>query len=158
MLHMSGLPQVLWGEAIQHAIWLKNHTSTKALDGMMPFEAATGWHLDLSHLQEWGCHIWVHDVTASKLEPHACEGHWIGFDEASTGSWIYWPETCHVSAEHNVIFSPMLAIPFEGEKEVDYDSPVGTAVGEMNANTVSKPPSLTIPTPAPVPFIPDHPK
>ena len=65
MLHASGLPQALWGEAVHHAIWLKNHTSTKALNGMTLFEAATGQHLDLSHLQEWGCCI---DMTCSVIE------------------------------------------------------------------------------------------
>jgi transposase InsO family protein len=28
MLHQSGLPKMLWGEALHHAIWLKNHSST----------------------------------------------------------------------------------------------------------------------------------
>ena len=108
----------------------------KALEGMTSFEAATGWHPDLSQLQEWGCHIWVHDTTASKLEPHTCEGHWIGFDEASTGSWVYWTETCHVSVECNVLFSPVSACQFEGEKEVDEDIPVGPTVGKLNADAV----------------------
>jgi len=52
----------------------------------------------------------------------------------------------------------MLAVPFEGEKEVDYDSPVGPAVGKTNADVVSNPPSLPILTTPPVPYIPDHPK
>lgn len=42
MLHDSGLPHFLWGEAVHHAMWLKNRTPTKALDGAMPLEAATG--------------------------------------------------------------------------------------------------------------------
>src|SRR5713226_3342818 len=112
----------------------------KALNGMMPFEAATGQHPDLSQLQEWGCHVWVHDVTASKLELHAHEGCWIGFNEASTSSQVYWTETCHVSVEHNIIFSPASACQFEGEKEVDEDIPVGLQA-----------PSPPILTPAPVP-------
>src|ERR1700723_3445165 len=33
MLHVSGLPQFLWGEAARHAVWLKNRTLTKTLDG-----------------------------------------------------------------------------------------------------------------------------
>ena len=83
------------------------------------------------------------------------EGHWIGFDEASTGSWVYWTETCHVSVEHNVVFSPVSACQFEGEKEVDEDIPVGPTVGKLNADTVSGAPPPTFSTPAPVPLIPD---
>jgi hypothetical protein len=28
MLHQAGLPKMLWGEALNHAIWLKNCSST----------------------------------------------------------------------------------------------------------------------------------
>jgi hypothetical protein len=28
MLHQSSLPKMLWGEALNHTIWLKNHSST----------------------------------------------------------------------------------------------------------------------------------
>ena len=31
ILHASGLPKFLWGEALRHVIWLKNRTSTKAV-------------------------------------------------------------------------------------------------------------------------------
>jgi transposase InsO family protein len=28
MLHQSSLPKMLWGEALNHTVWLKNHSST----------------------------------------------------------------------------------------------------------------------------------
>ena len=40
MLHESSLPRALWGEAVRHAVWLKNWTLTKALEGGMPLKAA----------------------------------------------------------------------------------------------------------------------
>jgi hypothetical protein len=58
MLHASGLPRTLWGEAARHAVWIINRTTTKALDDMMPFEAATGKKPDL-HVREWGEKVWV---------------------------------------------------------------------------------------------------
>ena len=85
MLHVSSLPTTLWGEAIRHTVWLINRTLTKALDGKVLLEAATSSHPDLSQLQEWGCHVWVHDNCASKFEPCMCDGHWIGLDDASKG-------------------------------------------------------------------------
>jgi transposase InsO family protein len=39
MLHAANLPRNLWGEALKHAVWLKNRTSTKALGGQTPYEA-----------------------------------------------------------------------------------------------------------------------
>ena len=48
MLHESGLPCILWGEAVHHAIWLKNQMPMKVFNGRMPLEAATGWKPDLS--------------------------------------------------------------------------------------------------------------
>jgi transposase InsO family protein len=33
LLHTSGLPQNMWGEALRHSTWLKNRTSTRALGG-----------------------------------------------------------------------------------------------------------------------------
>ena len=55
--HGSGLPKSLWGEALRHAVWLKNRTATCALDSRTPFEALYGRPLDLSHLRVWGCQV-----------------------------------------------------------------------------------------------------
>jgi len=48
MLHASGLPKFLWGEAARHAVWLKNQTPTKALAGKLPYEVTLGQMPDLS--------------------------------------------------------------------------------------------------------------
>ncbi|KDQ50305.1 hypothetical protein JAAARDRAFT_142187 [Jaapia argillacea MUCL 33604] len=88
MLHASGLPQFLWREAAMHAIWLKNCTVMKALDGVTPLEALFREKLDLSKLAVWGCQAWVHDSTRSKLDGCAKEGCWVGFDMQSKGHQI----------------------------------------------------------------------
>ena len=49
--HGSGLPKSLWGEALRHAVWLKNRTATRALDGKVPFGALYGRPPDLSGLR-----------------------------------------------------------------------------------------------------------
>jgi hypothetical protein len=59
MLHDSGLPKFLCGEAMQYAMWLKNRTSTKALNGQTPNQAMTGTKLNLAGLQVWGWRVWV---------------------------------------------------------------------------------------------------
>ena len=42
LLHASGLPKSLWGEAARHVVWLLNRMTTKAVEGMTPFEAIFG--------------------------------------------------------------------------------------------------------------------
>ncbi len=78
--HTSGLPKFLWGEALWHVMWLKNCTAMRALDGLMPHQALLGRAPDLSGLQLLGTTMWVHDTDGTKLDAHACEGHWLGFD------------------------------------------------------------------------------
>ena len=80
MLHKSSLPCILWGEAVCHAIWLKNHMPMKALDGRMPLKAATGQKPDLSRVHVWGSCIWVHAKRGTKLGRCVAEGRWEGID------------------------------------------------------------------------------
>jgi hypothetical protein len=102
VLHASGLPHFLWGEAVRHVCWLKNLTSTKALLDKTPYEAATTRKPDLSTVREWGSVVWVHDPTGSKLDPRAREGRWIGVDEQSKGARVYWLSRRTVSIEQNL--------------------------------------------------------
>ena len=55
LLHSSGLPKMMWGEAARHVVWLMNRTSTKAVDGMTPYEAAFGKKPDLQR-ESMGSH------------------------------------------------------------------------------------------------------
>ena len=85
MLHASGQPKFLWGEAARHAVWLKNRTPTKALDGMTPFEALTGDKPNLRGLREWGSRVWVRNEKKAKLGGRVDEGVWVGIDDKSKG-------------------------------------------------------------------------
>ena len=67
ILHGSGLPKFLWGEAVRHMVWLKNCTSTAAVEAKTPIEVITRKKPDLSKLPEWGCKVWVHTKSNSKL-------------------------------------------------------------------------------------------
>src|SRR5271156_1091557 len=104
MLHASQLPKFLWGEAVKHAIYLKNHTLTKSLDGKTLFEVFYGVKPNLQNLQESGCKVWVHTPGNSKLERRSEVGVWVGFDEESSGHRIYSPSKCSVSIQHSVKF------------------------------------------------------
>ena len=112
MLHQSGLPKALWAEAVQHAIWLKNHTSTKALSNMTPYKRLHNHKPNLANMPKWGQTVWVHNATRLKLNGRAKEGRWIGYDANSTHAHrIYWAGSNGVSVECNVKFiSPTVVI------------------------------------------------
>ena len=39
LLHASGLPKYLWGEAARHVVWLLNRTTTMAVEGTTPLRS-----------------------------------------------------------------------------------------------------------------------
>jgi hypothetical protein len=104
LLHASGLPRYLWGEAVRHVVWLMNRTGTKAVPGMTPYEAAYGKKPDLSEVREWGDKVWVRVEKGSKLGGRVKEGRWMGVSDESKGVRVYWPDTKKVSTERNVYY------------------------------------------------------
>jgi len=112
--HLTGLPEFLWGEALHHTTWLKNRTAIRTLDNKMPFKALFGSPPDLSGLRRWGCNVWVHNDSGSKLDARAREGRWLGFNVDSRAHRVYWPKPSTVTIKRNVYFAT--AAPFEGEQ------------------------------------------
>ncbi|PIL37456.1 transcription factor [Ganoderma sinense ZZ0214-1] len=158
MLIASGLPRFLWGEALLHAIWLKNRTSTKALSGRTPYEALTGSPPDMSGIPVWGSQVWVHDDSSGKVGVRAIAARWVGFDTQSKGHRVYWPERRTVTVERNVRFAaPNLPAPFadddaelEEEEEAnteDADSDnIKPALPAMTPSPPTAPPAASRPT------------
>jgi hypothetical protein len=68
MLLDSRLLRFLWAEAMSHAIWIRNHSPTRALDGRTPFEARYNTRPDMSNVVPFGTRAWVKIVGAGKLE------------------------------------------------------------------------------------------
>lgn len=91
LAHGSSLPKSLWGKSLRHAVWLKNRTATRALDGKTPFEALYGRLPGLSNLRVWGCQVWVHNPDGSKLDVRACGAPWLRLDVDARAYRIHWP-------------------------------------------------------------------
>ena len=104
LLHTSGLPKFLWGEAASHIVWLLNWTTTKAVEGMMPFEAAFGKKPDLKKVHEWGEKVYVRIEVGTKLGGRVWEGCWLGIDNESKGAQVYWPDSKTVNVERNIYY------------------------------------------------------
>jgi hypothetical protein len=62
LLRISKIPENLWPEAIQHAVWLKNRTPARALrkkDAKTPYEALRGVKPTLTRERIWGSRAYV---------------------------------------------------------------------------------------------------
>ena len=142
--HEAGLPKMLWGEALRHATWLKNRMAMHALDTKMPSEVLFGTLPNLSVAHLWGCKVWVHDDTGSKLNACACEGWWLGFNVDSWAHRVYWPQSTTISVERNVYF--VSAGLLEGE-ELQID-PIGSkqTAAPDTPSTSTSPLPLSSPT------------
>ena len=130
-----------------HAIYLKNRTSTRALDDKTPYEMLTGMKPNVSNLHEFGTKVWVHDNSGSKLDGRSRIGCWVGFDETSNGHRIYWADKRTVGIERSVKFdSDWVMVPrtvtLEGE-------PVGS-----KPESLAAPKEITPATPAQHPQTP----
>lgn len=127
MLHASGLPKSLWGEAIAHAVWLKNRTSTRALGTKTPYEMLYKSRPDLSNLPVWGSRVKVHTTDGSKLDMRAKDGRWVGYDKDSNGHRIYYEDTRRVGVERSIKSDTAevevpLSAPLEGEQGTEVPS------------------------------------
>src|SRR5882672_6146645 len=115
----TDLPKFLWAESVQHATWLKNHTSMQALNGKTPFEMLFKQKPKLENLPEWGTRVFVLRKGCSKLDEKAEEGRWVGYSPDTQGHRIYWPGRHHVSVERNIVFDmtvPVQRSVVEGEQ------------------------------------------
>ncbi|KAF9499007.1 hypothetical protein BDN71DRAFT_1428358 [Pleurotus eryngii] len=116
------LPKSLWGEAAHHAVYLMNHTTTKAVPGMTPYEAAFRRKPDLKDLRVWGETAYIPTEGGDKLGGCVVKGHWVRFDDTSKGHNIYWPDCHTVTTKRNVYFNNT---PDGCQAEGEEDAPAG---------------------------------
>ncbi|KAI3129614.1 hypothetical protein CBS147330_5244 [Penicillium roqueforti] len=102
LLRISKIPENLWPEAIQHAVWLKNRTPARALrkkDAKTPYEALRGMKPSLTRERIWGSRAYVtypqelrHTAEMTKLHnPRGWLGYFVGC-ESEAMYHIYSPE------------------------------------------------------------------
>ncbi|KAF8989671.1 hypothetical protein BDZ89DRAFT_1197660, partial [Hymenopellis radicata] len=112
------------GEAVRHAVWVLNRTSTKSLSGSTPWESAHHEKPNLSGLREWGSKVWVRQATKKfKLgSGRVREGFWMGIDDESPGAIrVYYPDTRSVKPEISVYYSKEDLDGAELEGELEFD-------------------------------------
>ncbi|CAB1110628.1 unnamed protein product [Ectocarpus sp. CCAP 1310/34] len=97
LLADSTLPNFLWGELIQTAVYLSNRVPHAALQNGTPYKALYGKDAYLGHLRVIGSRAFVHEETHTrKLEHRAWEGRLVGYSMDSKSYRIYNSETRRV--------------------------------------------------------------
>ena len=111
MLMTAQLPKALWLETIHHTVWLKNRTSTHALNSKMPYEVMHKTKLNLTDLLEWGARVFMMKTIAGKLNQKSTEGRWLGYSSTSKGHHIYGANKM-IAVKWNVTFkNAVLTVP-----------------------------------------------
>ena len=132
MLHSSGAPSELWGEAVLAAAHIRNRLPTSTLDGKTPYEAWTGRKPTVAHIRKWRCKIYRHinkKVGRKKLDKKSMIGFLVGY-EAGNIYRIYHPKTRAFKVSRDVKFSENV---FIGTKRPDHDN----AKHQDNASALS---------------------
>ena len=87
-----------------HATWVKNHTSMCCLRKKTPYEMLYSKKPNLEKVPVWGCRVKVHDMSGTKLNMRACDGHWVGFDPESDGHHIYFSDCGTIGVKQSIAF------------------------------------------------------
>jgi len=96
LLRISSIPENLWPEAIQHAVWLKNRTPARALrkkEAKTPYEALKGAKPTLTRERIWGSRAYVtypleFRTSAEMTKLHSPRG-WLGYFVGCESEAIY---------------------------------------------------------------------
>nr|GFB77183.1 retrovirus-related Pol polyprotein from transposon TNT 1-94 [Tanacetum cinerariifolium] len=79
------IPNVLWGEAVNHAVYVLNNVSTKALKDATPYEMWTGRKPHVGHLRVFGCtaHMKIAKNHLNKIEDRSKRVVYLGTEKGS---------------------------------------------------------------------------
>ena len=87
MLGDSKLPHRFWAEALSSAVYLRDRSPTKALQGITPYEAWHGMKPNVSGLRIFRCSAYAHvpKVERSKVRPQGQEVCFVGVWRTAKG-------------------------------------------------------------------------
>ena len=102
----SNVPIYLWPYAVIMAAYIRNRVFNRRI-GMTPLEAATGERPNLANLRLFGClcYPYIQKQHRKKLDPHATEGVFLGYDKKSPGFIILFPRENSIRIVREVKFT-----------------------------------------------------
>ena len=107
MLADANLPHEFWTEALSTAVYLRNRSPTKAVDGMTPFETWMKKKPSVSHLRIFGCKAFSHipKDERGKLDCKAKRCIFVGYGEETKGYRLYDPDKRRIYFSRDVSFN-----------------------------------------------------
>ncbi|GJW14728.1 zinc finger, CCHC-type containing protein [Tanacetum coccineum] len=100
------MPDVLWGEAVNHAVYVLNRVTSKALKDSTPYEMWTGRKAHLGHLRVFGCvaHMRIVQSHLKKLDNRSMKLVHLGIEKGSKAYRLLDPDTGKLYVSRDVIF------------------------------------------------------
>src|SRR5258708_37870926 len=90
VLKAKALPPALWSQAVQHVVWIKNHTLTQSLNSkIIPYQSYFGKPPSLAMLCLFGCKAFVHVLKTDQTKLGECsiESQDVEFEEVEDRGW-----------------------------------------------------------------------
>lgn len=105
ILHGSGLPLFLWGEAVATAVYLRNRLTNKRNRDKTPFELFHGKAPQFSHMIEFGKELHLLDSRRgeSKFQSKTIEAYMVGYGSRNRTYRCYNPRTQDIVISSDVI-------------------------------------------------------
>ena len=106
MIHDKYLPIHPWDEEARTIVYVQNILSHSALGFKTPEEMYTGKKPEVSHLNIFGCQVYVHipKEKRTKLDPSGKKGIFVGYCEVSKAFRIYISGFHHIEIRRDVTF------------------------------------------------------
>ena len=103
---MNDAPAFLWPEAVAHTTYVWNCSHTHALVGTTPYECWINHRLDVSHLQEFGCPVWImkEGVSINKLATKSDKFTFVRFLDGLHAVHFYDTRVRSIKTLHNFQF------------------------------------------------------
>ena len=87
MLHANSLPQRLWAEALNYAIYIKNICPHRSVKDKSPYEAWSGLKLEVTHFCIFGSRTWacIPFEKRKALDPQSTDFIFVGYLDGVKG-------------------------------------------------------------------------
>ncbi|GKB16092.1 zinc finger, CCHC-type containing protein [Tanacetum coccineum] len=106
MLKTMNVPNVLWGEAVNHAVYILNRVNCKAVKDSTPYEMWTRRKPHVGHLRVFGCvaHMKILKTHLNKLDDRSMKLVLLGIEKGSKAYRLLDPDTGKLYVSRDVIF------------------------------------------------------